>query len=86
MLQSAPKFGFGSSTRDEIASKLKVPGPGSYASQNLIGKDGPSTSIKGIATYEPHKKEQAAKPGPGAYNPDASPAMKKEPAFKMGSA
>ena len=32
--QAAPKFGFGSSTRDEL-KKLKVPGPGNYAAKDF---------------------------------------------------
>jgi len=73
ILNSAPKFGFGSGTREEIASKLKVPGPGSYGAKNMIGRDGPSTSMGAITSYTPHIKEQAAKPGPGAYSPDKNP-------------
>lgn len=39
-----------------------------------------------VTNYQPHVKEQAAKPGPGAYSPDKNPALKTEPAYKMGSA
>ena len=36
--QSAPKFGFGSSTRPDITNKkLNTPGPGSYKAPYAIG-------------------------------------------------
>ena len=85
-LHTAPKFGFGSSTRDEKKSKLNVPGPGTYAAKQVIGKEGPSQSMGAVTHYQPHVKEQAAKPGPGAYSPDKNPGLKTEPAYKMGSA
>lgn len=83
---AAPKYGFGSSQRQASTGKLNVPGPGTYVSKNLIGADGPSQTMGAITEYKPHVKEQASKPGPGAYNPDSSPSKKREPAFKMGSA
>ena len=35
--------------------------------------------------YEPHRKEQAFKPGPGNYTPETGGVKKKEPAYKIGS-
>ena len=35
--------------------------------------------------YEPHRKEQKFKPGPGNYSPDNSPTRKKESAWKIGT-
>ena len=38
--QTAPKFGFGTSTRQgEGKGKAYVPGPGNYATQTFTGKD-----------------------------------------------
>jgi len=35
--RDAPRYGFGSSTRDGFKTKLNVPGPGSYRLKNSIG-------------------------------------------------
>ena len=35
--------------------------------------------------FEPHKKEQAFKPGPGNYSPERDAGKKKEPAYKIGT-
>jgi hypothetical protein len=36
-------------------------------------------------TFEPHKKEQAHKPGPGNYSPERGVGKKKEPAYRIGT-
>ena len=35
--RDAPRYGFGSSTRDGLKTKLNVPGPGSYRLKSTIG-------------------------------------------------
>ena len=35
--RDAPRYGFGSSTRDGFKNKLNVPGPGAYRLKNSIG-------------------------------------------------
>lgn len=35
--RDAPRYGFGSSTRDGLKTKLNVPGPGSYRLRSTIG-------------------------------------------------
>ena len=35
--KDAPRYGFGSSTRDDFKTKLNVPGPGSYRLRSNIG-------------------------------------------------
>ena len=47
--KAAPKFGFGSSTRATGGNlKLKVPGPGNYASKTYTGKDSASYSMGAV--------------------------------------
>lgn len=85
--KAAPRFGFGTSTRKEDSLKLKVPGPGNYASKTFTGKDTASYSMGAHSTYSPEKKEQAHKPGPGNYSPaqDTLTVKNKEPSFKIGT-
>lgn len=82
-----PSFGFGSGNRgDSSTSKLKrIPGPGSYALPNLIGKDGPSKTMGGVNRYSPELKEQLRKPGPGAYDGDVLKTRKQDPQYKLGT-
>jgi len=35
--KDAPKYGFGSSTRENFKSKLNVPGPGAYRLKSTVG-------------------------------------------------
>jgi len=82
----APIFGFGSGTRSDIASRLSVPGPGTYAAKAILGMDGPSKTMASTLNFEPHRKEQAFKPGPGTYSGDTKlNVIKNEPAWGMGS-
>jgi hypothetical protein len=40
ILKSAPKFGFGSSTRPQShGGRTQVPGPGTYVQKTLVGSD-----------------------------------------------
>lgn len=56
--KSAPKFGFGTSTRNSPEkTKLKVPGPGNYAAKTFTGKENPSFSMGAVSTYSPERKE-----------------------------
>ena len=51
-LKSSPKFGFGSSTRQNLKT-LSVPGPGNYAPKSFLGKDGPTYSMGALTMYAP---------------------------------
>lgn len=82
--KQSPKFGFGSSIRNNNNSKLNVPGPGNYAAKSFTG-EGQRYSMGAVITFDPSSKEQKFIPGPGNYNPKVSQSMKKEPAFKIGS-
>ena len=62
-----------------------VPGPGTYAAKEIIGRDGPSKTMGSKEHYSPERKEGKLKPGPGNYNPSTNYSRKKEPAFKIGS-
>jgi len=83
-LKDAPKFGFGTGGREKGTSKLEVPGPGQYMSKTFVGRDGPSLSMGAQNTFAPHKKEQAHKPGPGAYSPLRSN-MHTSPTYRIGT-
>ena len=43
--KSAPRFGFGTSSRNSGSKKLAVPGPGNYVPKTYTGKDLPSYSM-----------------------------------------
>lgn len=45
--RQAPKFGFGTSGRQDSAEKLRayIPGPGQYELKNVMGRDGPAKSM-----------------------------------------
>lgn len=47
MTRQAPKFGFGTSGRQDSAEKLRayIPGPGQYELKNVMGRDGPAKSM-----------------------------------------
>ena len=51
-MKSAPRFGFGSSTREGFKT-LSVPGPGNYAAKTYTGSDGPTFSMGALTTYQP---------------------------------
>lgn len=82
---AAPAFGFGSENRKDGAAKLKTPGPGTYAIPSVIGKDGPSKTLHSALNYSPELKEQAKKPGPGAYDGDVLKTRKQDPQYKVGT-
>lgn len=84
LVKKAPRYGFGSETRKEIGRTL-VPGPGSYSAKEFVGRDTQGKSMSALTKWEPHMKEQAFKPGPGAYSDAKFQTMKKEPGWKMGS-
>jgi len=37
MKKNGPRYGFGSSTREDFKSKLNVPGPGAYKLRSSVG-------------------------------------------------
>ena len=82
---AAPKYGFGSAQRPS-ESKLheKPPGPGHYMARTFTGEEGSKFSMAGQLNFEPHRKEQDAKPGPNYYNPDSSPTKQKDSAWTIG--
>jgi hypothetical protein len=67
-------------------SGLKVPGPGNYQLQPIIGKEGLKSSMHATIDWNPEKRENSYKPGPGNYSPDPIRVSKKKaPGWKMGS-
>lgn len=86
--KSAPKYGFGSSTRtDDQSVKLKrlFPGPGQYGSQVNLGHEAPKYSLVG---RRPDTTPRVGRnsPGPGNYNPSESFTKSQMPKWKFGSA
>ena len=69
----------------ESKYSLKVPGPGNYMARTFTGQEGSRFSMGAKMDYEPHRKEQKFKPGPGNYSPEHSPTKKKESAWKIGT-
>jgi hypothetical protein len=64
--KASPKYGFGTSQRQTTSKdKLNPPGPGTYMSSNIIGKDGPSVGMGTKPLTNQEEKERIGKPGPG---------------------
>eukprot|EP00403_Amphidinium_massartii_P039152 CAMPEP_0178436264 /NCGR_PEP_ID=MMETSP0689_2-20121128/34351_1 /TAXON_ID=160604 /ORGANISM="Amphidinium massartii, Strain CS-259" /LENGTH=489 /DNA_ID=CAMNT_0020058357 /DNA_START=30 /DNA_END=1499 /DNA_ORIENTATION=+ len=69
---STPKCGFGTSTREELASRVSrlasLPGPGAYELHQFktIGKD--SLKFSATSRRRMHDISSYTSPGPGAYN------------------
>ena len=84
MLKSAPKFGFGSETRNAKNARNESPGPNHYKLNPLVGNEGKKQSMHQTIDWSPEKKENSYKPGPSHYNPDFSASKKKEPSFGVG--
>lgn len=83
---AAPRYRFGTGKRgSESMSTLKTPGPGDYMAKTFTGFDLPRYSMGKTIEWEPRRKEQKHKPGPGAYSPSNDPTKKKEAAWKIGS-
>ena len=84
--RKAPNYGFGSQQRQqESRLSLKVPGPGHYMARTFTGMEGSHFSMAAKSEFEPHRKEQKFKPGPGNYSPEYSPTKNKESAWKIGT-
>ena len=83
VLKTAPKFGFGTSSR-QAQKRLDVPGPGNYQAKKFVGKDLPAYSMAGLSTYSPERKEGAHKPGPGNYSPGTGYVKRTEPSYAIG--
>ena len=83
---AAPKYRFGTGKRaSESRIGLKTPGPGEYLAKTFTGFELPKYSMGQSLDFEPHRKEQAHKPGPGTYSATVNPTKKKEAAWKIGS-
>ena len=85
--KSAPKYGFGSSTRtEEKSTKIRqlFPGPGHYSSQTNLGHEAPKYSL---VSRRPDTAPRAGRnsPGPGNYNPTDSFTKTQMPKCKFGN-
>lgn len=84
--RSAPRYGFGTERRPEIAKsgRFSVPAPGSYNAKEMIGKDGPSVTMSPL--YHDKFKERNDKlvPGPGSYD-FKTMAMRTAPIYGFGT-
>ena len=79
-------YGFGTGKRAS-GSKLSLvtPGPGTYLAKTFTGFDLPQYSMGQTLSFEPHRKEQKQKPGPGTYSPQHDQTNEKRAAWKIGS-
>mmetsp|Transcript_55482 Transcript_55482/g.102636 ORF Transcript_55482/g.102636 Transcript_55482/m.102636 type:complete len:120 (+) Transcript_55482:254-613(+) len=72
VISGTPKCGFGTSTREELASRVSrlasLPGPGAYELHTFktIGKD--SLKFSATSRRRMHDISSYTSPGPGAYN------------------
>ena len=63
---SAPKYGFGTGSRDNSQEKKKgIPGPGQYSIQNCIGTEGKKQTFGRKFTEDRLIKDSRNMPGPG---------------------
>lgn len=85
--KEAPKFRFGTGLRTSGSTQaLKTPGPGNYMAKTFTGFEKPMYSMGQTLDFEPRRKEQKHKPGPGSYSPEHRQSKKKEAAWKIGTA
>lgn len=82
--RSAPRYGFGSEKRPEIAKKFSVPAPGTYNAKEITGKDGPSLTMSPLYHDKFKEKRDKLVPGPGQYEFHTK-AMKTAPIYGFGS-
>lgn len=85
--KNAPKYGFGTSKREEIIDKKQnLTGPGAYETIAYIGNEGKKNSISPKLRDNFKEKESRNHPGPGQYEFTASTAtLKAAPAYKIGT-
>ena len=83
---AAPKFGFGTETRNDIGGMGMGPGPGGYNITSMIGAEGQKNTLHATIDYTPEAKEGSYKPGPGTYHGDYKSVRNKSPAYKLGTA
>jgi Sperm-tail PG-rich repeat len=57
----------------------RTPGPGTYKTGDLIGKNAPAISIKGKVNLS----NRIDNPGPGAYDPAIQYSREKTPTYRM---
>jgi hypothetical protein len=68
--KSAPRYRFGSEQRPEIAKtgKFASPAPGTYNAKDMIGNDGPSSTMSPLYHDKFKEKRDKLVPGPGTYD------------------
>ena len=84
--KAAPRYGFGSEKRPEVAKsgKFASPAPGTYNAKNVTGKDGPSITMSPLYHDKFKEKKDRLVPGPGNYEFNTV-AMKTAPNYGFGS-
>jgi len=83
---TAPRYGFGSEKRPEIAKtgKFATPGAGTYAAKTVTGKDGPSVTMSPLYHDKFKEKRDKLVPGPGQYE-FQNKALKTAPNYGFGT-
>lgn len=84
--KTAPRYGFGSERRPEIAKtgKFATPGAGTYNSKNITGKDGPSMTMSPLYHDKFKEKRDKLVPGPGNYEFE-NKALRTAPNYGFGT-
>ena len=87
MKRTAPRYGFGTERRPEIAraGKNASPSPGAYEAKTVMGAEGTKRTLSPKLTVDYKAKNDRLVPGPGAYEFHLK-AMKTAPNYGIGTA
>ena len=84
MKKTAPRYGFGTEKRPEVARKSMSPGPGGYEAKKVIGAEGTQKSMSPKLSLDYKVKNDKLVPGPGQYEFHLK-AMKTAPNYGIGT-
>jgi len=86
MRRSAPRYGFGTERRPEIAraGKNASPAPGTYEPKKVMGAEGNQKSMSPKLSVDYKAKNDRLVPGPGSYEFHLK-AMKTAPNYGIGT-
>ena len=79
-----PASSFGTEKRTVDYELGKVPGPGCYPIKPIMG-GGLKITMNGKSNWDPEKREQLTKPGPGSYASDRGKVLGRAAAYSLGT-